>query len=93
MTLIACQLPPLQRLFRISLSEIHQSNIVLGERITGFGGRITYDPSRPDGAPRKLLDVSRLTALGWRSSIGLEDGVRDTYAWFTNHRATAEPGK
>lgn len=62
-------------------------------RITGFGGRITYDPSRPDGAPRKLLDVSRLTALGWRSSVGLEDGVRDTYAWFTDHLVTAGPGK
>ena len=62
-------------------------------RITGFGGRITYDPSRPDGAPRKLLDVSRLTALGWRSSVGLEDGVRDTYAWFTDYLVTAGPGK
>lgn len=56
-------------------------------RVTGFGGRIAFDHSRPDGTPRKLLDVSRLAAMGWRSTIGLEDGVRQTYRWFLEHAA------
>ena len=50
--------------------------------IVGFGGRIALDPTKPDGAPRKLLDVSRLAALGWRAKISLEQGLRQTYAWF-----------
>jgi GDP-L-fucose synthase len=56
-------------------------------RVTGFTGQIAFDRSRPDGAPRKLLDVSRLAAMGWRSSIGLEDGIRQTYRWFLDHAA------
>jgi nucleoside-diphosphate-sugar epimerase len=52
---------------------------------TGFGGSIEFDASMPDGTPRKLLDVSRLSALGWRSKIGLEEGVRQTYEWMTRH--------
>jgi len=48
-------------------------------RAVGFPGRIVFDRSKPDGTPRKLLDVSRLAALGWRASIGLEDGVVRTY--------------
>ncbi len=51
-------------------------------KVTGFQGRIATDPSKPDGAPRKLMDVSRLKRLGWIASIGLEDGVRQTYDWF-----------
>ena len=51
-------------------------------RVTGFQGRLGFDASKPDGAARKLMDVSRLTRLGWRASIGLEQGIRDTYAWF-----------
>ena len=51
-------------------------------RIVGFEGTITYDPSKPDGTPRKLLDVSRLHALGWRASVGLEDGLRIAYEEF-----------
>jgi GDP-L-fucose synthase len=51
-------------------------------RVTGFTGRLSFDASKPDGTPRKLLDVSRLAALGWRASIGLEDGLRDAYRWF-----------
>ena len=50
--------------------------------VTGFGGRIAFDTSRPDGTPRKLLDVSRLEAMGWKAGIGLDVGLRDTYAWF-----------
>jgi GDP-L-fucose synthase len=51
-------------------------------RVTGFTGRLTFDASKPDGAPRKLMDVSRLKALGWQAKIGLEDGLRDAYQWF-----------
>ena len=54
-------------------------------RVTGFGGRLVWDASEPDGAPRKLMDVSRLAALGWPASISLEEGLRDTYAWFREH--------
>jgi GDP-L-fucose synthase len=51
-------------------------------RVTGFKGRLSFDASKPDGTPRKLLDVSRLAALGWRATTGLEEGLRSTYAWF-----------
>jgi GDP-L-fucose synthase len=51
-------------------------------RVTGFQGKLVFDTSKPDGTPRKLLDVSRLRALGWRASINLEDGLRDAYRWF-----------
>ncbi|EPL60511.1 GDP-fucose synthetase [Stutzerimonas stutzeri B1SMN1] len=54
-------------------------------RVTGFSGRLTFDASKPDGTPRKLMDVSRLKALGWQASIGLEDGLRDAYAWFVTN--------
>jgi GDP-L-fucose synthase len=58
-------------------------------RVVGFEGRLVFDAGKPDGAPRKLMDVSRLAALGWRSTIGLEDGLRDTYRWFVAHRSAA----
>ena len=51
-------------------------------RVTGFGGELVFDPGKPDGTPRKLLDVSRLKALGWEASIGLEEGLRDAYGWY-----------
>jgi len=50
--------------------------------ITGFAGRITTDPSKPDGTPRKLMDVSRLAAMGWQAEIALDQGLAETYAWF-----------
>lgn len=50
--------------------------------VVGFAGNIVYDTSKPDGTPRKLLDVSRLSALGWKRNIPLRDGVTDTYRWF-----------
>jgi GDP-L-fucose synthase len=56
-------------------------------RVTGFKGNIRFDTSKPDGTPRKLLDVTRLYALGWRHSIELEDGVRRTYEWFVERCA------
>lgn len=58
-------------------------------RVTGFGGRLAFDASKPDGTPRKLMDVSRLKALGWTSSIGLEDGLRDAYRWFVESQEEA----
>jgi len=58
-------------------------------RVTGFTGKLTFDASKPDGTPRKLMDVSRLARLGWQASIGLEDGLRDAYAWFVAHQGSA----
>lgn len=55
-------------------------------RVTGFGGCLVFDASKPDGTPRKLMDVSRLAALGWKARISLEDGLQDAYAWFLNHQ-------
>lgn len=55
-------------------------------KVTGFKGEIRFDPSKPDGTPRKLLDISRLNALGWEATISLEDGIRQTYQWFLEHR-------
>jgi len=55
-------------------------------RIVGYAGRTVFDTSRPDGTPRKLLDVSRMTALGWRPRIPLEDGLRRTWGWVREHR-------
>ncbi len=51
-------------------------------RVTGFVGRLIFDSGKPDGAPRKVMDVSRLKALGWEAAISLEDGLRDTYRCF-----------
>jgi len=53
--------------------------------VVGFEGVILTDPDKPDGTPRKLLDVSRLHAMGWRASIELEDGIRSTYRWYLEH--------
>jgi GDP-L-fucose synthase len=57
--------------------------------IVGFRGGLVFDPTKPDGAPRKLMDSSRLASLGWRPRISLEAGVRTTYAWFLENRAAA----
>jgi GDP-L-fucose synthase len=55
-------------------------------RIVGFDGELRFDPSKPDGTPRKLLDVTRLRALGWRPRISLETGLEHAYRWFLEHR-------
>ena len=57
--------------------------------VAGFRGRLEFDTSKPDGTPRKLLDTSRLTALGWVPKIKLKAGIEDTYAWFKDHVAEA----
>lgn len=51
-------------------------------RITGFQGQLEFDRSRPDGTMQKLMDVSRLSRLGWEANIGLEEGISQTYDWF-----------
>ena len=58
-------------------------------RTVGYEGAIVQDTSKPDGTPRKLLDVSRLTDLGWRATIDLEDGIGETYRWFVEHHSDA----
>lgn len=56
--------------------------------IVGYRGALRFDPSMPDGTPRKLLDVSRLTALGWKPGIALADGIRATYEWYRANTGT-----
>lgn len=66
----------------ISILELAQ----LIAEITNFKGKIVTDPSKPDGTPRKLMDVSRLSAMGWQARIPLEEGIKETYEWFLkNH--------
>jgi GDP-L-fucose synthase len=55
--------------------------------VVGFQGEILFDPTKPDGTPRKLLDVAKVTELGWRPRIALEEGLRKTYEWFVAHVA------
>ena len=55
--------------------------------IVGFKGDLVFDTSKPDGTPRKLLDVSRLTNLGWQPSIGLKEGIHQTYEWYKQQSA------
>jgi GDP-L-fucose synthase len=56
-------------------------------RVVGYDGRIVFDPLRPDGSPRKLLDVTRIHALGWKARIPLEKGIGMTYAWYLSNSA------
>lgn len=57
--------------------------------ITGFQGRISFDTSRPDGTMRKLLDISKLSSLGWKPAIAIRDGLEDAYRWFVDHQNQA----
>ena len=58
--------------------------------VVGYEGRLVFDRGRPDGTPRKLLDVSRLSSLGWRAGIELEAGLRDAYAWYARSREAGQ---
>lgn len=58
-------------------------------RAVGFQGGLDFDASKPDGTPRKLLDVSRINALGWKAKTGLDQGLADAYAWYLAHVAKA----
>lgn len=69
----------------VSISELAE----LVADVVGFRGELTFDATKPDGTPRKLLDVSRLAGLGWRPRIQLRDGIARTYAWFLANAATA----
>lgn len=57
----------------------------LVQGVAGHTGEIHWDTSKPDGTPRKLLDISRISDLGWKAKIGLEEGIRNTYQWFLDH--------
>ena len=61
----------------------------LVSRVVGFDGVIAWDRTKPDGTPRKLLDVSKIQALGWKAQIALVDGVTETYAWYLAHEQSA----
>ena len=69
----------------ISIAELAK---LVGETV-GYSGEVEYDSSRPDGTPRKLLDVTRLAELGWRAQIALADGIRETYDWYLRHGSSA----
>ena len=58
-------------------------------KVTGFEGQLVFDPSKPDGTPRKLLNVTRIQALGWKPRIGLEEGIAQTYQWFLEQERKA----
>ncbi|SED11593.1 GDP-L-fucose synthase [Burkholderia sp. WP9] len=60
-------------------------------KVAGFDGELVFDASKPDGTPRKLLDVSRLAQMGWRATIGLEDGIASTYRDFVESHAGSTP--
>jgi GDP-L-fucose synthase len=68
----------------ITIKEL--ASIVAG--VVGYQGRIQWDSSKPDGTPRKLLDVSKLTESGWSASIGLEEGIRSTVEWYQANLST-----
>ena len=69
----------------ISIAELAE----LIKETVQFSGEIEFDASKPDGTPRKLLDTSRLTSLGWQPSTQLSDGIASTYGWY-QHRGTTK---
>jgi GDP-L-fucose synthase len=68
----------------VSIAELAE---LIGE-VVGYSGNINWDSSRPDGTPRKLLDVSKMNNLGWRSKIDLKSGLKTTYDWFQSQKTT-----
>jgi GDP-L-fucose synthase len=56
-------------------------------KVVGWNGTFTFDRSKPDGMPRKVMDISRLSALGWRATTGFEEGMREAYRWYVDHVA------
>ena len=61
------------------------------KKIIGFEGKIVFDSSKPDGTPRKLLNVSRLHKLGWKHNTELSDGIKKTYNWFKEKSQSQNP--
>lgn len=72
----------------ISIGDLAQ----LVKKVVGYAGEIVFDTAKPDGTPRKLVDVGRITALGWRPQIGLEEGIEGAYRWFLEN-VSAAPDK
>lgn len=66
----------------VSIKELAE----LVQEVTGFKGNIEWDVTKPDGTPRKLLDVSKISALGWKATVSLKDGISSTYEWYKNHK-------
>ncbi len=66
---------------------------LLVKETVGFDGDLVFDTSKPDGTPRKLIDVSRLRSLGWRHRIGLREGLRSTYEWYLKNSGNNLPGR
>jgi GDP-L-fucose synthase len=66
----------------ISIKEVAE----LVKKVTGYDGKLTFDSSKPDGTPRKLLDVSKINNLGWKAGTELEKGLKETYQWFLEHQ-------
>ena len=60
---------------------IHELAAMVSE-VVGYRGSIEWDPSKPDGTPRKLLDIGKISALGWKPQIGLREGIESTYRWY-----------
>jgi GDP-L-fucose synthase len=69
----------------ISISELAE---IVAE-VAGYDGELRWDTTKPDGTPRKLLDVSRINSLGWKAEIGLVDGIRSTYHWYVDQQDSA----
>jgi GDP-L-fucose synthase len=55
------------------------------KEVVNFNGKLTFDTSRPDGAPKKIIDVSRLSNMGWKFNTNLKDGLSHTYRWFKDN--------
>ncbi|MES1195799.1 MAG: NAD-dependent epimerase/dehydratase family protein, partial [Steroidobacter sp.] len=56
------------------------------QHVVGYEGNLIFDTSKPDGTPRKLMDTAKLTSLGWKPGIALEDGIRQTYQWYCEQK-------
>lgn len=65
------------------IDAVYLAKLIAG--FAGFEGRIEFDSTMPDGTPRKLLDVGRLEAMGWKAKTGLDEGVRQAYQWMVDH--------
>ena len=60
--------------------------VELVREVVGYEGALKFDTSKPDGTPRKMLDIGRLQALGWKPKVALRDGLADTYHWFLDNQ-------
>ena len=76
----------------VTIEDIRRAQTAIAGAVAktvGFTGTIEHDTSKPDGTPQKLLDVSRINALGWKAQIELTDGVAATYEWYRSNSASA----